>query len=181
MKTQKEQFLKIYLEKFRGETSDKVIMAVYNSLILSEVSFGLKVVGNLTIEERKQYKTIKNRAKTKWWKFSNPQAKADQCARRNDLKTTVKYKKRKPSNYSNNIYPNDEVISQINYWNRLNKGICIYCYSKEGSQIDHFIPLSKGGVNNNSNMVSCCSVCNSKKARQLFETIDEVRFYIICS
>lgn len=40
---------------------------------------------------------------------------------------------------------------------------CVYCGSQRQLTIDHVIPKSKGGQNTWSNMVTCCSKCNSKK------------------
>jgi 5-methylcytosine-specific restriction endonuclease McrA len=40
---------------------------------------------------------------------------------------------------------------------------CVYCGSQRHLTIDHVIPKSKGGQNTWSNMVTCCSKCNSKK------------------
>lgn len=42
---------------------------------------------------------------------------------------------------------------------------CIYCGNK-ATQQDHVIPKSKGGSNNKSNIVPCCSGCNSDKGNR---------------
>lgn len=47
-------------------------------------------------------------------------------------------------------------------------GLCAYCECDilEEFQVDHIIPLSKGGTNNWSNIALCCAYCNrSKKDR----------------
>jgi 5-methylcytosine-specific restriction endonuclease McrA len=45
---------------------------------------------------------------------------------------------------------------------------CVYC--KKENEIDHVIPVSKGGSNKVSNLVLCCHQCNKKKSNK---TIDE--------
>ena len=40
--------------------------------------------------------------------------------------------------------------------------ICAYC-GRRAQTVDHLLPKSKGGDERNSNLVSCCKSCNSKK------------------
>lgn len=40
---------------------------------------------------------------------------------------------------------------------------CAYCQNKESLQIDHIIPISKGGRNHLSNIQVLCAICNNKK------------------
>ena len=50
------------------------------------------------------------------------------------------------------------------------KGRCWWCGKKtlaKGYQIDHRIPLSKGGDNNPSNLVLACPTCNRRKLSKL--------------
>lgn len=44
---------------------------------------------------------------------------------------------------------------------------CAYCGKKEKLSDDHFIPLSKGGPNCLSNIVSACSTCNPSKGDKI--------------
>lgn len=44
------------------------------------------------------------------------------------------------------------------------KGSCDYC-GKDGTEWDHVIPLSRGGTNEASNKVPCCTRCNTSKGR----------------
>ncbi|HEX8845872.1 MAG TPA: HNH endonuclease [Pyrinomonadaceae bacterium] len=41
--------------------------------------------------------------------------------------------------------------------------VCAYCGAKKRLTIDHFIPLSKGGLDGLSNFVPACSFCNASK------------------
>ncbi len=60
-------------------------------------------------------------------------------------------KKRKPNR--RNIFDRD-------------KAICQYCSAKltfSASTVDHVLPRSRGGKNTWSNLVLCCTACNTKK------------------
>lgn len=39
---------------------------------------------------------------------------------------------------------------------------CYYC-KREATTVDHVIPISKGGTNEESNLVAACKTCNSAK------------------
>jgi len=65
--------------------------------------------------------------------------------------------------------------------------ICQYC-DKDGlasldnwhdSTIDHLIPKKHGGTDGESNLVTCCSLCNGIKGASLFDGIEEARDYIL--
>ena len=43
------------------------------------------------------------------------------------------------------------------------RGMCRYCRSDKKLTIDHVNPLSKGGTDAETNLVTACSLCNSKK------------------
>lgn len=51
--------------------------------------------------------------------------------------------------------------------------LCFYCESPYTADrrptVDHVVPLSKGGTNDLSNLVSCCRSCNSKKRARTLE------------
>ena len=53
---------------------------------------------------------------------------------------------------------------------------CIYCgigldyqdrRAKNGAQVDHILPASRGGTNELSNLVVCCRTCNISKGNRL--------------
>lgn len=47
---------------------------------------------------------------------------------------------------------------------RRDKGLCRYCGNSSGPwEIDHIVPVSRGGSNNRSNLVLACTRCNQKK------------------
>jgi 5-methylcytosine-specific restriction endonuclease McrA len=49
------------------------------------------------------------------------------------------------------------------------KGRCYYCHAKVGDiyEVDHVIPLSRGGSNDISNLVIACILCNRRKYNKL--------------
>lgn len=59
---------------------------------------------------------------------------------------------------------------------------CVYC-DFDGSdfkswsflQVDHFLPVSKGGTNEASNLVTACCICNHMKLDRTFDSIEEAR------
>jgi hypothetical protein len=46
------------------------------------------------------------------------------------------------------------------------KYTCQYCGNKKNLTLDHVMPRSRGGKNSWTNMVTCCSRCNSKKGNK---------------
>lgn len=53
---------------------------------------------------------------------------------------------------------------------KLYNSSCFYCGSKESIQIDHVIPIARGGRHSIGNLVAACARCNNqKKARYIME------------
>jgi hypothetical protein len=48
--------------------------------------------------------------------------------------------------------------------------ICAYCGSGDDLQVDHRIPISKGGSNRLDNLVTACSPCNQSKGPKSLES-----------
>ncbi len=46
---------------------------------------------------------------------------------------------------------------------------CAYCKADHWDQQDHIVPLSRGGRHHISNVVPCCSRCNSRKGTQTWQ------------
>lgn len=55
---------------------------------------------------------------------------------------------------------------------KLSRGSCFYCGSVERIEIDHVMPLSRGGTHSIGNLVSACLKCNRSKGSK---TITEWR------
>ena len=46
---------------------------------------------------------------------------------------------------------------------------CVYCGAKKYLEIDHIIPLAKGGTHSLKNLQALCAACNSKKSDSIAE------------
>ena len=65
--------------------------------------------------------------------------------------------------------------------------MCRYC-GKDGlasldnwhdCTIDHVVPRTHGGSDDETNLVTCCGYCNAIKSERVFESIDAARAYIM--
>ena len=65
--------------------------------------------------------------------------------------------------------------------------ICQYC-GRNGLEslddwhsctVDHVIPVSEGGTDDESNLVTCCSYCNAIKGNKKFESFEAAKEYIL--
>lgn len=61
-----------------------------------------------------------------------------------------------------NLFNRDMRKKMIN-----NNSKCCICNSKENLQIDHIVPISKGGRNIESNIQILCFSCNREKSNKL--------------
>jgi 5-methylcytosine-specific restriction endonuclease McrA len=52
---------------------------------------------------------------------------------------------------------------------------CQYC-GQPGNQIDHIIPISKGGEDHETNMATACATCNASKKNQDAQKFQEKRY-----
>ena len=61
----------------------------------------------------------------------------------------------------------------------LQGGVCVYCdqpfTDERPPTIDHVIPISRGGMNDDSNVVAACRSCNSSKGSRTAEEFQEVK------
>ena len=60
-------------------------------------------------------------------------------------------------------------IKEINKLKELADNKCCYCGRSESLQMDHYVPLSKGGAHHISNIVIACKKCNLSKKDKLPE------------
>lgn len=63
-------------------------------------------------------------------------------------------------------------VSQSEWLLRLAEfgGLCAYCLTREGREMDHVVPLSRGGTHTIDNAVPACRVCNAtKSAKSMLE------------
>lgn len=65
-------------------------------------------------------------------------------------------------------------------------GLCHYCgtpltkFGPEKFQVDHFIPLSRGGTNYSNNLVCACQGCNLSKGNKMPWEFRPARFDVGC-
>ena len=52
--------------------------------------------------------------------------------------------------------------------------VCAYCGSSEDLSVDHILPRSLGGGDEEENLVTSCSLCNSMKGAKSAATIIEL-------
>ena len=105
-----------------------------------------------------------------------------------DLKGYTLKRKMNNANAAAKKYRCDEKLSYDNIKTVLiNPFVCYYCGNilswervKQGGikkvwEIDHILPLSRGGLNTQDNIVASCSICNKSKGAQT-----EEEFLLMC-
>jgi hypothetical protein len=55
--------------------------------------------------------------------------------------------------------------------------VCCYC-GYEATTVDHIVPYTYGGSDDEDNLVACCSICNSIANNRVFDTISEKRAFV---
>lgn len=45
--------------------------------------------------------------------------------------------------------------------------LCVYCFERRATQVDHLIPRAKGGTKDEANGVASCMPCGSKKGSRM--------------
>lgn len=93
------------------------------------------------------------------------------CKRKRDnyyldpLKSNLKEQKRRAQKLSNGIY---KITTKE--FKKLKNQNCFYCGSYNQIEIDHVLPISRGGTHSVGNLVSACLKCNrSKKDKTIME------------
>ena len=56
--------------------------------------------------------------------------------------------------------------------------LCVYC-TYEATTVDHIVPYSFGGSDNDINLVACCSLCNNKLSNFVFDSFEQKKNYLI--
>jgi 5-methylcytosine-specific restriction endonuclease McrA len=68
--------------------------------------------------------------------------------------------------------------SDLNLWEKSQKKVCYWCGSKcaDNYHVDHYEPLSKGGLHEIENLVIACATCNlTKSAKDPYEFAQKER------
>lgn len=79
----------------------------------------------------------------------------------NKAKRTLAMAKRRAYQKGNGLF----LVSDLEI-SKLQSNPCFYC-GNAGGEIDHVMPLTKGGTHSIGNLVPCCRTCNSSKNNQL--------------
>jgi len=107
----------------------------------------------------------KHRTNNKQWRLANKE-KANAAVRKHRLANLEKYRYytslRRAKKLTNGVYK----ISN-NELKKLYESPCAYCGSKESIEMDHVIPISRGGQHSIGNLVPACSRCNRSKSNKL--------------
>lgn len=56
-------------------------------------------------------------------------------------------------------------------------GICYYC-GFEANEVDHIIPVSYGGTDDEDNLIACCDICNKIANNKVFDTLEAKGEYV---
>lgn len=124
--------------------------------------------------------TEKTKARVKKWRLDNRE-KANFQSRRYQLEnpekravSTKKYRLANPQKYRHysNARRARELANGIfeitkKELNKLYNSPCFYCGSNKSIQMDHVIPINRGGRHSIGNLVPACSRCNSSKKDKL--------------
>ena len=107
----------------------------------------------------------KHRTNNNKWRLANKE-KANSAVRKHRLANLEKYRYyesvRRAKKLSNGVYK----ISSKEL-KKLYESPCAYCGSKEFIEMDHVIPISRGGQHSIGNLVPACSRCNKRKSDKL--------------
>ena len=147
-----------------------------------------------------------NRARSRKWQLENPEKRKEQTARyrekhrekrradslaryykqmeenpekvrerRREWKRTEKGRAyQRVANYRRRSLPMSNEVRD--WWLSQRNAVCAYCWAAMATEIDHIIPISKGGTNDLDNLVPACRSCNaSKNDRTLAEWLEGAR------
>ena len=121
-----------------------------NKNILNEQSRIYHAENREAINQKRRQKHIENleheKEVSRLWKKNNPELVRNQSARRRaNKKNNGEYKLTKKE------------------LTKLYSSNCFYCGKNKSIEIDHVIPLSRGGTHSIGNLVSACRNCNARK------------------
>lgn len=113
-------------------------------------------------KKNKEKITIQNKEyREKNKELVNQRVRASQ--KKNPLRLRVNKYKRRSLEKTGKV-----TLNRINELMVSQKGMCVYCSTPLGHfHVDHIIPLSRGGDNNDENVQLLCPSCNWKKGNKL--------------
>jgi 5-methylcytosine-specific restriction endonuclease McrA len=143
-------------------------------------------------EKNKRYREAnrdKAKADSKKWRIENPKKETERkrkyyLANADKLKEQhYQWKLSNPAKTANYAHArrarqlnNGFFLVTVKELNKLYASSCIYCGSNDSIQMDHVIPISRGGRHSIGNLVPACSRCNqSKGSKYLAEWLLAIR------
>jgi 5-methylcytosine-specific restriction endonuclease McrA len=146
--------------KYRAKPSNKEKTAEYNKDYYVQNSEKIKERTKSWAENNKDKKrasdsrySLENRSKLrenhKRWMAENPEKGREYLNRRRALSASC------DGNFTATQWQ-----ARLDYYG----GQCVYCGSEDKIEIEHRIPLSRGGTNWPANLVPACKSCNCKKS-----------------
>jgi len=104
--------------------------------------------------QKKNREENKDKIKSYNQKYNNSEKGKIKYTRHNHLRLSKKF--------GNEFSLSAEEIKKIHKRDK----ICVYCGFNKFQELDHIIPISKGGKSNYNNFVIACRSCNSSKANK---------------
>jgi len=129
----------------------------------------------IKMSEWRSNNLIRKAETDKAWKLANPE-KVKINAKNYYLRHPAKQSKNRQIRRARLRNARIYKVTEKDFLNIL-KSPCIYCGAK-GEQVDHIIPLSRGGAHSLGNLASSCSRCNLSKNNKL---VSEWKLYLIRS
>ena len=111
----------------------------------------------------------------KWWDWQQLQwAYPSEIPPPNGWRDSLRYRKKGQVITEN--WPEPTSRQYPKNWEEIKRSVfkrdgttCIYCIDTRGTEVDHIIPVSKGGTHELNNLIVCCTRCNSSKNDQDME------------
>jgi len=108
-----------------------------------------------------------NREKAREWRAKNPKrarASADAWRKKNPLRAKLHRVHRRSLKKGSIGYP---ALADVQRLLARFLGKCAYCETEDAVELDHVVPLTKGGSNYIGNLLPVCRSCNAKKYNKL--------------
>lgn len=131
--------------------------------VRKHLKFGVDCVckGCVSLYRRKYYSknSEKEKEQNREWTKNNPDYAADWQKNNKDKVSASRQRYRARKNLTSGSFSENDKKNRFEYYGNC----CFYCGSSGPLEVEHRIPLSRGGSNHPSNIVPACRSCNAKK------------------